>query len=443
MLKPLFAAPLLALASTLALTPSLAYAQDTPLNAVQSAPDVEADPALKERAEEVIRLFKGEVAAQDIFSPTFLKAVPADQLRGLTTTLTAQFGPVIGLERLTPKAQFGGEIAIRFERAIGTGGIAVDPEEPHKIGGLLLQKFEPIDDSIAKIKAELEALPGEVGVYFGPLDGNNPRLALNADKQMAIGSAFKVYILSALTRKIQSGGANWDDVIPITTRSFPSGMMQDWPDPAPVTLQTMATMMIAISDNTATDSLLDYLGQEAVIREVRASGHTQPDLNVPFLQTKQLFTMKAAGDELLNRYRAADTAGKYAILDSVKDSKATPQTIDAAFANGPYALDLEWFASAQDLRRMMDRLPKGGDGMQMKIMSVNPSVPDSAYDTYPRVYYKGGSEPGVLNFTWLLYDKSATPHVLAMSWTNPDAVLVETAFELLAQRLLLLSPAEQ
>lgn len=425
-------------ALALAFAPIVAHAQDIP----QSAEVKEQSP-LEQRAEEVVRFFKGDGAAEDIFSSAFLKAVPAEQLNGMTDALTAQFGEIIGLEMLTAKTQYSGEIVIRFERALGTGQIAVNPEAPHKTEGLLLQKFDPLDDSLTKIKAELEALPGEVGVYFGPLDGTNPGLAINPDKQMAIGSTFKVYILSALTRRIEAGEANWDDVISITTRSFPSGMMQDWPEPAPVTLQTLATMMIAISDNTATDTLLDYLGQEAVIAEMKASGHSQPDLNVPFLQTKQLFKMKAAGEETVNAYRNGNTAQKYAVLEGIEDTQVTPAEIDAAFANGPYALDLEWFASAHDLRKMMAHLPKSGSGTQMKIMSVNRSVSSSADDIYSRIYYKGGSEPGVLNFTWLVYDKQSQPHILAMSWSNPDAVLDETTFELLAQRLLLLNEGQQ
>ena len=38
--------------------------------------------------------------------------------------------------------------------------------------------------------------------------------------------------------------------------SLPSGITQSWPAGSPVTLQTLATLMISISDNTATDTLV-------------------------------------------------------------------------------------------------------------------------------------------------------------------------------------------
>ena len=35
------------------------------------------------------------------------------------------------------------------------------------------------------------------------------------------------------------------------------------------------------------------------------------------------------------------------------------------------------------------------------------------------VGFKGGSEPGVVNFSWLLRDVAGVDHVLVMSWNDP------------------------
>ena len=53
-------------------------------------------------------------------------------------------------------------------------------------------------------------------------------------------------------------------------------MAQDWPKGAPVTLHTLATLMISISDNTATDQLIAIVGRDAIAEELRASGHAEP-----------------------------------------------------------------------------------------------------------------------------------------------------------------------
>jgi hypothetical protein len=421
-----------ALAPALALTlsPSVVNAQDIP-----NVASAEATP-LEKRAADIVRLIKGEAEPEEIFGDRFLKAVPASQMRQIGASLTSQFGAIEGVESVTPRGTYGADIALRFERAIGRGRMVLSPLGDNRIEGFVLNQFDPIGDSANKIKADLEALPGEVGAYFGPLDGSAPRLALNPDKQLAIGSTFKIYVLSALARKIEAGEARWSDVITISPRSFPSGMMQDWPEPSPVTLHTLATMMIAISDNTATDTLMEYLGQDAVIAEMRSSGHSQPELNIPFIGTRHLFKLKSAGPETIAKYREADVAGKYAILDSVEEMELDQNKIEATFSGKPVALDIEWLGSAQDMRRMLAQLLEVGSEDQLKIMEVNPSAQPTALTRYKRILYKGGSEPGVLNYTWLLQDKSDDWHVLTLSWNNPEAALDDAAFQLIGQRLL-------
>jgi hypothetical protein len=72
-------------------------------------------------------------------------------------------------------------------------------------------------------------------------------------------------------------------------------------------------------------------------------------------------------------------------------------------------------------------------------MAVSPSMSDAKRADWSYIGFKGGSEPGVLNLTWLLQDKNGEWRVLAMSWNNPDAVVEPATFELLAQRILSLS----
>mgnify|MGYP006189150397 CR=1 FL=1 len=44
-------------------------------------------------------------------------------------------------------------------------------------------------------------------------------------------------------------------------------------------------------------------------------------------------------------------------------------------------------------------------------------------DAWGYVGFKGGSEPGVLNYTWLLTDKQGRDWVLTLGWNNPAAVI--------------------
>ncbi len=100
-------------------------------------------------------------------------------------------------------------------------------------------------------------------------------------------------MLSTLVQEIKAGKRKWSDVVPLEVHSVPSGQMQDWPIGSPVTLHTLATMMISISDNTATDALIRVLGREAVAAEMVASGHAEPSRNIPMLTTVEFFALKS------------------------------------------------------------------------------------------------------------------------------------------------------
>lgn len=274
-----------ALGLALAATPAQLAAQ-TPAAQEESVPD-----RLQGGAEAVVAVLRGERPAAEVFAPAFLAAVSEEQIKALTEQLAAQFGAVQGLESVTPSSPTAGTIAIRFEKTIARGPMQLDANG--LVAGLRLNQFDPIDDSADKIAADLTALPGEASVYYAPLtEGAEPILTVDADAQFAIGSTFKLYILSALARQIAAGEHSWDEVVPLEVRSLPSGIAQNWPKGAPVTLHTLATLMISISDNTATDQLLAIVGREAVAEELRASGHSAPARTLPFLSTLELFGLK-------------------------------------------------------------------------------------------------------------------------------------------------------
>lgn len=416
--------------ASIPLAPHRLTAQDAePLAATQEEAAVEA------RTSDVVALFKGEGEAARIFSEDFLAAIPPEQVAEIIYQISSQFGPIQALESIEDMANYSARITLRFERALGRGTIMLNPDAPHLIEGLVLDEFTALDDSMEKIESELRSLPGQVSLYFGPLDGTAPRLEIEPNASLAVGSAFKLYVLSALARKVETGEARWEDIWRLKRSSFPSGMTHTWPTDTPMTLQSMAILMVSISDNTTSDALIDYLGEAQVVREMIASGHAQPGLNQPFLTTRQMFALKAGEEALLEAYRAASREGKYELLHAIQGKEIAQSDIERAFSNGPAALDIEWFASAHDLRRLLAHMPRDASQTMLDIMAVDPAVGRPVFRQYPQVYFKGGSEPGVLNLTWLLRNAQGW-HVLAMTWNNPDDLLDEQRFEELAQRLL-------
>ena len=390
------------------------------------------DERLQARAADIVAVLDGEITREEVFTRAFNDAVPDAQLRALTEQLTGQFGPLLGVEAVEAAGAPGAAmVALRYERAIARGQMQLEASAPYRVAGFQLTDFEPLSDR--PVLEQLAELPGETSLLLAPLDGSEPMLSRNAGRQMAIGSTFKLYVLAALVRAIDAGKHRWDEVLPLGVTSLPSGQMQDWPMSSPVTLHTLATMMISISDNTATDQLMAVLGRDAVEAELRLLGHTDAAATLPFLTTRELFVLK--GDAaLLDRYRKAKVADRRDMLTRLAETAADRARVDAAFAGGPQALDVEWLASARDITAVIAFLQE--DATARAVLAVNPGVGPSTQAGWKYIGYKGGSEPGVLNFTWLVSNAADDWYVLTMTWNNPDASVGEAQFVSIAQQVL-------
>jgi hypothetical protein len=405
----------------------------------------ESQSALEQRADQVVALFNGEAEPEAMFTDGFLAAVAPLQIKALTSNLTAQFGPaveaVLGARAQATRAA----LEVRFERGIAKGAIAIDPAEGGRITELVFTTVDALakpDDRPEKIAADLAALPGSVNAWFAPLDGSTPVIAIGADQPLALGSTFKLYVLAALAEDVKAGRRKWSDVVTLTEKSFPSGQLQEWPKGSPVTLHTLATLMISISDNTATDQLIAVLGKDRVVKTMQDNGNRSANLNYPFKTTRELFITKANDGllELLRKARGGDEEAYdvYMTLLYAPWTNPSLEDINAAFASGPRALDIEWFASPADLARLFAHMRATADPEAFEIMAINPSATPAILANWDYIGFKGGSEPGVLNLTWLLTDKAGRDWVLTLGWNNPAAVVNEGQLEGIAQRILLL-----
>jgi hypothetical protein len=429
-------APLALLALAFAPALNVPLAAHKPVPAVAEAPTV-----LEARSLEVVSLLNGKVAPEDIFTNAFRAAVADAQIKALSASLTAQFGPAVEVALLAPRDGTRAALEIRFERGLAKGGIAIDPAEDNRINELRFTSVDAVavaGDTAEAITADLAALPGSVNAWFGPLDGGAPLIAIGADTPLALGSTFKLYVLATLAEDVKAGRREWTDVVPLTEKSFPSGQMQNWPESSPVTLHTLASLMISISDNTATDQLIAVLGQERILKLMRDSGHSNPEANNPFLTTRQVFLLKTLKPDQLEGRTAREVLANPAAAAFSAVANPSIDDVNAAFAGGPKALQIEWFASPADLAKLLGHMLKTADAEAFRIMAINPSATPAIKANWHYIGFKGGSEPGVLNLTWLLQDRDGSAHVLTLGWNNPAAVVDNGQLETIAQRILLL-----
>jgi len=394
-----------------------------------AAAQQEASPALRGRANQVVALLRGQSDPAEMFTPAFLTEVPVAQLRTIAQQLVSQYGAVQRLERLDAASPQAGVMHVTLERATLHIQIIVEPQAPNRIGGLLVTGADMRGDSLAAIVDEIRALPGQTAFSVARLGDAAPAVlaSLEPDRPMAIGSAFKLFILAELSRQIASGQHRWSDVVPLDRRSIPSGNLQNWPPGAPVTLHTLGSLMISVSDNTATDVLLNAIGRDNVERMMTVIGIADAGRNRPLLSTLELAAIKTAPAPALNLWRQADEAGRRRLLADYAQADASRIDI-ARFSGNPLNLDVEWFASPSDMVRVMDWLRRNGGETALAILAINPGLGAQLRGELAYVGYKGGSEPGVLNLTWLVRNRAGMWHVITGSWNNPAAPLEEQRF---------------
>jgi beta-lactamase class A len=395
---------------------------------------------LEQRAQETGKLFCAHPSGlETLFAPSFLQAVPPAQVTALLQQLYQTAGACTKVTLLEAKGPNEGTYQLDFEKGfVATSVVVIEPQAPNRITGFLIKGLVPALKSFDEVIGEMKKLPGQTALTVARLtqDGPQPIASLQPDAELALGSSFKLYVLSELVREIDAGTRKWDDIVPLdaTSRSLPSGSLHAWPVGSPLTLHTLAALMISQSDNTATDELIHTLGREKIESILPVAGMKNPARNTPFFTTLEIFQLKgsALGADYLKLasvdQRRAFLAGP--LLAIARDQINLP-------AQPAYIDSIEWFATTNDLCRVMSWLSqataKPSTSPAKDILQINPGLP---LDKKPWSYigYKGGSETGVLNFTYWLTNQKGESFAVAATWNNPAASVDEVKFGGLMQR---------
>lgn len=307
--------------------------------------------------------------SQPLFSLRFLQMVPFGQIEAAISAQRSQYGAALAIRETGE----GYEIETPTHRI----PVRITLDADGKIDGLLFQPAQRLTASISETLDFLTAVPGTVS-YAIMRDGDVLH-ARGAKERLAVGSAFKLAVLAVLADAIDAGTRKWDDVMHLEDhdRSLPSGRLQDFPAGSPFTLHTLASVMIAESDNTATDMLIRLLGRGPVVDRLGAE---------TVLTTREFFTLKA-DPALAKRYAEADRDGRLAIAKEIA-GRGLPEP---ALVTGPHDEGVEWYVSNMTLCALASSV------RTLDVFRINPGPVDAG--RWRSVAYKGGSETGVLNLT--------------------------------------------
>ncbi len=408
-----------------------------PIAAAAQAPGVTADPVLRTRAAALVGILDNGAGYERYFAESFRSKVPREQLVRIATQLKATLGAPRKVESLAATTAWSANLVIGYERGAATVTLQLDPASPHLATGLFVTGTGTRDDSLDKVTAEFRTLPGASGFGLYALGDTAPVpiAAHRAEIPAPLGSAFKLWVLDEAARQVAAGTRNWADVVRVGPPSLPSGVLQNWPAGAPVTLQTLATMMVSISDNTATDTLMTTLGRAAV--DVRAAANGG---NVPVLTTREAFVLKS-DPGLLAAWKTATPAARRALLDERAAEMAAKPLDASVFGDKPVAIDsVEWFASPLAMAGLLDRLRKAENPM-LAILGVNPGVDGATAGRFRYVGFKGGSEPGVIAINFVVQAKDGRWYAATGNWHRADGPVNELRFVGLMTRLLALVAA--
>ena len=115
-----------------------------------------------------------------------------------------------------------------------------------------------------RIEAELKSYDGLMGIYLNDLKGNE--LLIRAEEKFETASCCKMFILTALFDAVARGQASLSDELIYEEKHAidGSGVICSLAVGTKLSVLNTATLMIIVSDNIATNMLIDYLGLAAI-----------------------------------------------------------------------------------------------------------------------------------------------------------------------------------
>jgi hypothetical protein len=224
--------------------------------------------------------------------------------------------------------------------------------------------------------------------------------AVDATTPAPLGSAFKLYVLDALARAIAAGTVSWDQRLTLTSQ--------------------LTSLLV---------------GRTAVESAAAAAGMADPALDTPFLTTRELFVLKLDDwPGLASRYLALDAAGRPAMLAGTVDRvplSALHVTAPTGWTQPRDISTIEWFASPADICRVYASLAalsrQPGLAPVASILAINNGSLNLDPRQWSTVWFKGGSEPGVLTLNYLATTRTGQSYVVSALAANPSAPIPATA----------------
>src|SRR6266436_699682 len=139
--------------------------------------------------------------------------------------------------------------------------------------------FGQAKDSLAldaRVRAETASCKGKVFLFAKNLD-TGKTYSLEGDERVRTARTIKIAVMIEAFGRVAEGRAKWNDELVLTkaARYGGSGVLPELADGLRLTLRDCVNLMMLISDNTATNMVLDYLTTDAVNARMDSLGIKQ------------------------------------------------------------------------------------------------------------------------------------------------------------------------
>ena len=319
------------------------------------------------------------------------------------------------------RVDFAGDQKINFFQVSNFGGTVQFP------GDQMLNLEQAAD--------AFQALNTDNSLLIAYLDDDNicvPIVERQANISRATGSLFKTWVLGAVANDIADGSINVTDPVPLVASEMALGAaINNVPLGTVFTVQQMSTLMMANSDNTATDHLHELVGRVAVGEFIQNVGLAQPDEVLPLLSVSEQFHLFFSFPLVTSE---SYVFGTEAFQQQFLDSQIVPLGPTFPPSQPFFHTDLltsgSWRASPMDLCRTLAGLrdvdeTNGGFDLVKQAMGAQAAQPN-VRGLWNRVWYKGGSLASgaglhVLTHGWLLENGGESPPIVLIAMANADA----------------------
>ena len=202
----------------------------------------------------------------------------------------------------------------------------------------------------ARIKPLVSRHKGQVAVVVRHLDSGRG-FSWRADRPMPTASLIKLAVLVEVYRQVDDDRVDLDDRLKLTSDDTVPGsgvLRKYFTTGSRLTLRDAVRLMIAVSDNTATNLVLDHIGLESTNRTMARLGHPNTRIHAKVFRRETSIDPERSQQFGLGSTTASETAD---LLEAIRSGRAVSKRASRQM--------LEHLKACESTERIPRYLPEG------------------------------------------------------------------------------------